>query len=943
MTTHDAPIRKKLIEVSIPLEDINAESAKEKSIRHGHPSTLHLWWARRPLAAARAVLFAQLVDDPSSNPELTEEQQKAERERLHGIIRRLVKWENANDEALMREAHDEILKSTGCNPPAILDPFAGGGTIPLEAQRLGLEAHASDLNPVAVLINKALIEIPPKFAERPPVFPGAADTTLVAWPRATGLAEDVRRYGAWMRDQARERIGHLYPDATIIDEKTKKPTKATTIAWIWAHTVTCPNPACGVEMPLVRSWWLGKKKGKEAYVVPAVVEDATTPSGRGVEFTIGHDRAKGPVGVADGTMTGRGGGVCVACGSLAPSDHVKSEGAAGRLGVKLMAVVAEGTRRRIYVAPTREHRQASEVARPETIPNQTLGYDPRNIWTPAYGLTKFSDLFTNRQLVALTTFSDLVSEARAKVLEDALAAGLPSGVHLAKGGNGAEAYADAVATYLSLSASKMSVFHCTLARWRSDADKTAPAFGRQAIPMVWDFAEAHPFAGAGGDWFGVVDGTARAIEKVDPTTRGTAVQADAATRDYSNAVLSTDPPYYDNIAYADLSDFFYVWLRRSSRALHPELFASILVPKAEELVANPYRHGGAASAEEFFEKGFEQVFARARVGASDNFPITVFYAFKQAELEHEGIASTGWATILQGMIREGWTITATWPVRTENENRLIGRGTNALASSIVLVLRPRNESAGQTTRRGFLVALKHELPGALEHMRASAIAPVDLAQATIGPGMGIFSRYQRVVENDGSEMSVRTALALINQVLDEVLAEQEGDLDADTRFCLKWYEQYGWARAPFGEADVLARAYNTSVRGLADAGVLMQGEGIIRLLQPQDLPPSWNPATDHRISVWEVTLHVARVLSAEDGGLPAAAKLMAAAETRSEIDVESVQRLAYRLYEMTQKSRPDDARLFNLLGSSWSDLTQAAGRVQPATETQGSFDFENED
>jgi len=942
-TTPDAPIRKKLIEVSIPLEDINAESAREKSIRHGHPSTLHLWWARRPLAAARAVLFAQLVDDPSSNPDLTEEQQKAERERLHAIIRRLVKWENVNDEALMREAHEEILKSTGGNPPAILDPFAGGGTIPLEAQRLGLEAHASDLNPVAVLINKALIEIPPKFAGRPPVFPGAADTSLVAWPRATGLAEDVRRYGAWMRDRAKERIGHLYPDATIIDEKTKKQTKATTIAWIWARTVTCPNPACGIEMPLVRSWWLGKKKGKEAYVVPTVVDDTTTPSGRRVEFAVAQDIAKAPTKATDGTVAG-GIATCVSCGSSTPAEYLRSQAQAVGLGARLMAVVAEGDRRRLYLAPTAQHEQASAVDRPAHTPDQlvpTPNHDVDRL--PMYGMPRWSDAFTNRQLVALTTFSDLVGEARAKVLEDTLAAGMPSGARLSEGGNGAEAYADAVATYLGIGVSKLADIGNSLVNWSPGMDQATHLFTRQAIPMNWNFAETYPFGSASGNLTVSLGGITRVIDLLPARPPAQVTQADAASRGYGGTVVATDPPYYDNIAYSDLSDFFYVWLRRSLRDIHPSLFASMLVPKAEELVASPYRHDGREGAERFFEDGFERVFAKARDGATDEFPVTVYYAFKQAELDHEGIASTGWATILQGMIRAGWAITATWPVRSERSARMISLGTNALASSIVLVLRPRRENAGQTTRRGFLAALKRELPLALEQMREGAIAPVDLAQATIGPGMAVFSGYHRVIENDGSEMSVKTALALINQVLDEVLAEQEGDLDADTRFCLKWYEQYGWGKAPFGEADVLARAYNTSVRGLADAGVLAQGEGIVQLLRPQDLSASWNPVTDHRISVWEVTLQVARALSAEDGGLPAAARLMAAAGTRAEVDVESVQRLAYRLYEMTQKSRPDDARLFNLLGGSWADLTQATGRAQPATESQGSFDFEIED
>lgn len=942
-TLPDAPIRKKLIEVSIPLEDINAESAREKSIRHGHPSTLHLWWARRPLAAARAVLFAQLVDDPSSDPTLSEEQQKVERERLHNIIRRLVKWENINNETLMREAHEEILKSTDGNPPAILDPFAGGGTIPLEAQRLGLEARASDLNPVAVLINKALIEIPPKFAGTPPVFPGAADSRLGTWPRATGLAEDVRRYGAWMRKEASERIGHLYPSASIVDQKTGTKSTATTIAWIWARTVTCPNPACGIEVPLVRSWWLGKKKGKEACVLPTVVNDSAPSGGRRVEFRVALGKEV-PIHVNEGTMSAGRGATCLACGSFSPLAEIRTSASAHGYGTRLLAVVVDGSRGRTYLSPTDEQVAAAAVAPPADVPGGKIAENPRWFSPPQYGLLTFSDLFTNRQLVALTTFSDLVSEVRSKVLEDALTAGLVSGEPISLGGNGAAAYADAVTTYAALAISRMSDRHSSLTTWDNGPAKEyeRAVFSRHAISMAWDFVESNPFGGAGADIRSSFDWLGRALEALPCGVPGRGSQADAATRSYANAVVSTDPPYYDNIGYSDLSDYFYIWLRRSLRDVYPELFASILVPKADELVANPYRHNGKDGAEEFFERSFERVFTRAREAASNDFPIAVFYAFKQAELNQEGVASTGWATILAGMIRGGWTVAATWPVRTEMSNRLISIGTNALASSIVLVLRPRHEAAGQASRRGFIAALKRELPEALDRMREGSIAPVDLAQATIGPGMGVFSRYQRVVENDGSDMSVKTALVLINQVLDEVLAEQEGDLDADTRFCLKWYEQYGWAKAAFGDAEVLARAYNTSVRGLADAGVLTQGEGVVQLVRPQDLPSSWNPVTDHRISVWEVAMHLVRMLSAEDGGLAAGAKLVAAASTRADVEVDAVQRLAYRLYEMTQQSRRDDARLFNLLGGSWTELTAAASHIQLGRSVQDGFDFEDE-
>jgi putative DNA methylase len=940
VTTLDPPVRKKLIEVSIPLEDINAASAHEKSVpRKGHPATMHLWWAPRPLAAARAVLFAQLVDDPSSDQSLNEEQQKAERERLHNIIRRLVKWENLNNETLLREAHEEILRSTGGRPPTILDPFAGGGTIPLEAQRLGLNAEGSDLNPVPALKTKALIEIPPTFAGRPPVFPGAADTKLGEWLRATGLAEDVRRYGAWMREQARERIGHLYPEATVGDEKTGHSTTTTTIAWIWARSVTCPNPACGVEMPLVRSWWLTKKKGREAYIVPTVVHDVAAVSGRRIDFAIGHDKGSAPSAAVDGTV-GRHGATCVACASAVNLAYIRAEGRSGRMGARLMAVVAEGDRQRVYLAPTRADARTAIVDRPINAPTSRMPDQAPSFRVQAYGMVHHSDLFTNRQLVALTTFSDLVSEAREMVLKDAVDGGLPLGARLAGGGTGAQAYADAVITYIAMAISKLADWSSSLCSWISQIEGVRNTFPRHAIAMTWDFVETNPFSNSVGNFGAHIEWVAAGIDFLPAGPhKGLATQADAASREYANVVVSTDPPYYDNIGYSDLSDFFYVWLRRSLRGVFPSLFASILVPKAEELVANPYRHNGKDGAEKFFEKGFERVFALAREEASEDFPITVYYAFKQSELEQEGVSSTGWATILEGMIHGGWAITATWPVRSERAGRMISVGTNALSSSIVLVLRPRHETAAQTTRRGFIAALKRDMPAALERMREGAVAPVDLAQATIGPGMAVFSAFHRVVENDGSDMSVKTALALINQLLDEVLAEQEGDLDADTRFCLKWYEQYGWTRAAFGDADVLARAYNTSVRGLADAGVLTQREGVVKLVPPQDLPSSWNPVTDHRISVWEVTLQLARVLSAEDGGVEAAAKLMAAAGTRPEVDVESVQRLAYRLYEMTQKSRPDDARLFNLLGGSWSELTQAATRNHFEAAVQGSFDF----
>jgi len=737
-----------------------------------------------------------------------------------------------------------------------------------------------------------------------------------------------------MRDEAFRRIGHLYPKATLPDG-----TQATVIAWIWARTVTCPNPACGIEMPLVRSWWLGKKKGKEAYVVPEVVADDAAPSGRRVAFSIGHDKASAPTPSEDGTIVKGRGAHCVACGTFADLSYIRSEGIAKRVNSELLAVVAEGNRRRMYVPPTSEQVRAADVARPGDVPSGEIAQNPRWFSPPAYGLTKFSDLFTNRQLTALMTFSDLVGEAREQVRKGALLAGLTGGDRLADGGTGAAAYADAVATYLGLGVSKVSDISNAIVNWSPPMDQATHLFTRHAIPMNWNFAETNTLGSAAGGITVSLNGIAKVIDTLPANGRSVASQSDASTRDYVRSLVATDPPYYDNIGYSDLSDFFYLWLRRSLRDMHPELFGTMLVPKDEELVANPYRHAGREGASNFFEAGFESVFARARTAATHEYPMTVYYAFKQQELEAEGVTSTGWSTLLEGMIRAGWSITATWPVRSERGARMISIGTNALASSIVLSLRPRHETAAPTSRRGFLTALKAELPRALAEMQQGAIAPVGLAQSTIGPGMAIFSRYSQVLENDGTSVTVKTALALINQVLDEVLAENDGDLDTDSRFCLKWYLQYGWAVAPYGEADVLAKATNTSVDGLQSAGVLKSGEGKVQLVRPADLPASWNPALDDRISVWEVTCHLARVLSDEQGGVEPAARLLAATRDRGDVDLEAVQLLAYRLYELTQDKRPEDARLFNALGGAWAELHDLAQKIEPTASVQDAFDL----
>ncbi|KAA2283471.1 DUF1156 domain-containing protein [Arenimonas fontis] len=949
MTSIKTP--KKLIEVALPLDAINKAAAREKSIRHGHPSTLHLWWARRPLAAARAVIFAQMVNDPGYERHLgrgvNKQKAAAERERLFKIIEDLVQWENTNNEEVLERAREEIRKSwrETCelnkhhpqaaelfNPerlPAFHDPFAGGGAIPLEAQRLGLESYASDLNPVAVTINKAMIEIPPRFAGRPPVGPIPAGEKQAKlhedWRGARGLAEDVRRYGAWMRAEAEKRIGHLYPRIEITADMAQerpdlKPLvgqKLTVIAWLWARTVKSPNPAFGhVEVPLASTFVLSSKAGKEAYVEPVIEGDS-------YRFTV--KVGKPPAEAKDGTKAaGRGANFrCVLSDTPIGGDYIKAEGQAGRMGARLMAIVAEGVRGRVYLAPTAEHEAIAQQATPTWKPAGEVPARLTGGTCVPYGMKEWGDLFTPRQLVALTTFSDLVGEAIAKVKADALAAGMADdGIGLDAGGSGATAYAQAVGVYLAFAISKVANIGSSIASWMNDRGAFRETFARQAIPMVWDFAESNPFADAGGSLDAAIDKGAMAVRDLPKTGVGRAEQADAQTQALSaNRLVSTDPPYYDNIGYADLSDFFYVWLRKSLKPIYPSLYATLAVPKAEELVATPYRHGSKEKAESFFLDGMTRAMHNLAEQAHPAFPVTIYYAFKQSETKSEaGTSSTGWETFLQAVLDAGFAITGTWPVRTEGAGRMVASGTNALASSIVLVCRKKAKDAATISRREFIRELNATLPEALDEMTRggvnSPVAPVDLSQAIIGPGMAIFSQYAAVLEADGTPMSVRTALQLINRFL------AEDDFDHDTQFCLHWFEQQGWATGKFGEADVLARAKGTSVAGLQASGVVASSKGELRLLKWAEMPRDWSPESDARLPVWEALHQLIRALNQD--GESAAGKLLARMPARAE----PIRALAYRLYTLCErKGWAEDARAYNELVTAWSAIEQAASEA----------------
>lgn len=930
------PPKKKLIEVALPLEAINAESAREKSIRHGHPSTLHLWWARRPLATARAVIWSSLVDDPSSHPEKfpTEEAQRQERERLFDILTRLVKWENSNDEEILAEAKAEILKSTDGNPPALLDPFAGGGAIPLEAQRLGLEAHAHDLNPVAVMINKAMIEIPPKFAGMRPVNPSAGrqGSANAGWKGAAGLAEDVRYYGEWMKQEAYKRIGHLYPKVKV--PKEQGGGEATVIAWIWARTVKCPNPACGCTIPLTSSYVLSKKKGKCAWIVPSVEEDHCT-------FTV-HQGAKLPE--IETPKQSRGAAfVCPSCGQVTLDAYVKEEGKTGRIGAQLMAIVAEGQHGRIYLSPDSEHIHAAEVDKPLDYPEGEMPNNPRWFSPPAFGMTDYSQLFTNRQLTALTTFSELVGEAQQKAEADAVAAGMNNDhIALAEGGIGARAYGEAVGVYLAMLVDKQADLGNALNRWEPNAQCPRQLFARQAIPMVWDFAESNIFSGSSGSWGVLLDNLERCMDAdsyaFDRTVDGYVKQFDAQSDcGLRNIMVSTDPPYYDNIGYADLSDFFYVWMRQSLKSVFPKLFRTMLVPKTEELIATPYRHDGSIEkAKDFFEDGMYKTCCQIHTYARDDVPVTIYYAFKQSENEENGEvgsknASTGWETMLSAIIRAGFAITGTWPMRTECSSRSVSQGTNALASSIVLVCRKRLETTMSCTRRDFINALHREMRPALEKLQSANIAPVDLAQSAIGPGIGVFSRYKSVLESDGKPMTVRAALQIINQELDAYYNEQEGELDRESRFCVDMFSQYAFNNLKFGDADVLARAKNTSVQALAERGVMMAAKGEVRLLTREEIPEK---VDSHEECIWLLTQQLARAM--ERGGVKECAQVVV--ELRGS-NAENAKALAYRLYTICERKKwAQEGYAYNNLVVAWPDIQSMAAQVQAEMPVQMKLD-----
>ncbi len=940
---------KKLIEVALPLDDINASSGKEKSIRHGHPSTLHLWWARRPLAAARAVLFAQLVNDPGgmrgygAYKGQTKEDAQREREKLFKIIRDLVKWENINNEEVLEKARLEIRKSweetckiTGedaTKMPSFFDPFAGGGAIPLEAQRLGLEAHACDLNPVAVMINKALIEIPPKFAGRLPIGPIPEEekqTKIEDWSGTKGLAEDVRRYGFWMRQEAAKRIGYLYPQVDL--PKEYGGGKATVIAWIWTRTVKSPNPAFShLSVPLATTFLLSDKKDKRFWIKPIIKNNSYT-------FEVKSGQPEDIDKIKKGTKIGRGNFGCIYSNASISNAYIDDMAKTEGLGKRLMAVIVEGQKGRLYLSPDSEMEKIAIVPTPDWTPNvNCFGTGGSNATGRRFGFKVFSDYFLPRQLLALTTFSELIKDVRKAVVEKALSAGwLDDGLSLADGGTGVRAYSDALAVYLAFAIDRSADSWSSLTSWIPQRETIRNTFARQVFPMTWDFTEVNPFSNSTGNFMQSIFWINKTIKLFPGILEGFSEQENALTQSASlNKIVSTDPPYYDNIGYADLADFFYVWLRNNLKDIYPNLFSTISTPKAEELVALPYRHDSRDKAESFFLEGMTKVMQRLVQQHNVPYPITIYYAFKQSETKSQGTVSAGWETFLDALVNSGFFITGTWPIRTERSARSVSVGSNALASSIVLVCRKRPQNAITISRKNLLRELENNLPEALEDMiggkdGVSPIAPVDLAQAAIGPGMAVFSKYAAVLEADGSSMSVHNALILINKAIDEYFTHAESDMDADTRFCIDWFQQFGFKEGQFGEADVLARAKGTSVEGVDEAGVVEAGGGKVRLLTVKEYPTNWDPEKDKRIPVWEACHHMCRIIQESESS---AGKLLSNFPEKAE----PIRQLAYRLYTICErKGWAQEAGLYNNLITSWHAIVDESRK---GTKASGQTSF----
>ena len=934
--------RRKLIETDWPLNDISRQSVKEKALTHGHPQTLHRWWARRPLAACRAALFASIVDDPGDCYDEFPDEEAVSRKRrsLNDLITQLVQWKRTDDKSpsnreLMGKVRYEIARSIARNHgdtlpetteeaetyltenrnlATVYDPFCGGGSVPHEAQRLGLDAIASDQNPVAVLITKALVQFSHPYVNRHPINSEANKLEArdgrrrpkrpVTWRGASGLADDLRFYGKWILNKARERIGHFYPDVDIPGGST-----ATTTAWIWANTITCSNVACRATIPLLKSYQL-TAKGEKHWVKPSV-----SPLEGTVEFSV--QRTK--VGVPEQPTMRGDSVVCLACDQPSPLDYVREEARSKRLGTQMMAIVSHSGPNRHFAAPTENHIDKAMSARPDfgfvpsgSLPSEALGFSIQN-----YGFTQWRDLYTNRQLLTITTLSMLIDEVVEIIVRD----------------GGEQAYAETIKTYLALALGRTAETNCRFTRWVNTGDKVAGVFGRQTLNMVWDFAEPNIFSNRTQCWTNQVNWVAKVLERLPKdTVPGNVYLGDASSpsQAISDAIVITDPPYYDNIGYADLSDFFYVWLRPLLKDIHPKLFTGISVPKHNQIVAAPLFD----DPRQHFADRLSQALVRIHDSSAREYPSSIFYAYRQKENGNADSSLTGWHAMLDSLVKAGFKVVGTWPIRTEHSGRLRSQKSNALATSVLLVCRRRHEDAPITTRGNFIAELEAELPQALDRLtRYNHIEPLDLEQAAIGPGMEVYSKYRSVETNKGEPVDVIEALQCINRVIADYIDREEGelvgDLDAPTQFCLSWVKQHGFQQGESGQAEMLAKPKGVTIDGLRDELRLLDARaGRMRIIDYNEYEPEVRiKRVSLESSIWEGCMLMAHNFGAVKGK-----RVHGAAQVYSRMgtNAEKVERLARILFDrFERRSESVHSRVFNDIVASWQDIVRNAGADQP--------------
>ena len=927
--------KRKLIEVALPLEAINQAGRAEKSVpKKGHPATLHLWWSRKPLGVARAVLFASIVDDPSARPDLfpSEADQTAERQRLFELTEALASWGRSEDATLLKEVRRRIDEVAGNDRPKLIDPFCGGGAIPVEGVRLGLDVLGIDLNPVAALVTASATTIAQRFAGQPAVNPSPTSELGLGQRPLAGIAADVCHYGAAVEAECHRRLDAAFPNAP----SDHSPSGVTVpVSYLWARTITCSNPGCRRSTPLLSTWWLSKKAKHHWHARPVLFDD---------DFTFTVHKGKPPDDLEDLKVSRGANYRCLFCSTINDAEAVRAEGASGMLGFKLVAIQAfrdPSARRsgRVYLDPIPDIERAATEVRISTGATAAVERDLPTVSgnITGFGLRTFGDLLTPRQQLTMGTFAEVIAEFAHVIQRDAEAAGLADdSLGIEVGGRGATAYAEAVTTYLGLTLSRMANRVSTMTIHNRANGSVEQSFVQPAYAFYGDFPEANPFSGSTGSWGNALEHVWKATEAL-PVGDGTAeIRASSmlTALDGERGMVSTDPPYYDMFDYAALSNLFYVWLRATLGEIWPNTLGPILAPTAEQIVSNPSRfEGSRAKSHEHFEDLLRQAFIRIREVQDPRFPVTIYYGYQQTERSKNGRSSTAWEALLESVIDAGLRITSTWPLRTERPEG-VKKGSNSLASSVLLVCRPALAAAETTTATDFRRLLRAELPDALKLLQQGNIAPVDLAQAAIGPGMAVFTRFARVLEADGSAMRIRTALQMINEVLDETLEGIDNDFDPDTRWAVTWFDEYGFDEGPFGRAEQLSKSRNTSMSGLQQAGVVGIGAGKARLLSRDELDEDWDPSTDQRLTIWEITQHLIRRLEVD--GEQAAAILL---ERIGPEPAAVARELAYRLFQTCQtKGWAQQAVALNGLVIAWPELVRLARTHERTSAPQQLFE-----